>query len=189
MSSTNDDPDHSMCPNSSNSWCRCNWAIAKKENVPTHKNRLPGDVRAALEPVFARLSDEDLLQQCSNGKTQNTSECLHFVIWSQASKNCYVSLLSVSILDQRRKWQQVWAVVPPAALCGATLGKTVKGSKSPATSSRRVSQTRSFPNGTGQTLFLTPYILFFFTCRQSFKCDFPSFCYLLSFTQPFGILK
>ncbi|KAG0433470.1 hypothetical protein HPB47_019881 [Ixodes persulcatus] len=49
-------------------------------------------VRAALEPVFARLSDENLLARCSEGKRQNASESLHSVIWTQTSKNANASL-------------------------------------------------------------------------------------------------
>ncbi|KAG0415448.1 hypothetical protein HPB47_007390 [Ixodes persulcatus] len=51
---------------------------------------------SALEPVFARLSDENLLERCSDRKTQNASECLHSVIWAQTSKNSHASLLSVT---------------------------------------------------------------------------------------------
>ncbi|KAH7976442.1 hypothetical protein HPB52_014254 [Rhipicephalus sanguineus] len=50
---------------------------------------------AALEPVFARLSDESLLARCCEGKTQNASESLHSVIWTQTSKNGNASLESV----------------------------------------------------------------------------------------------
>ncbi|KAG0435122.1 hypothetical protein HPB47_018674 [Ixodes persulcatus] len=50
---------------------------------------------SSLEPVFARLGDKDLLERCSDGKTQNPSESLHAVIWTQTSKNTHASLFSV----------------------------------------------------------------------------------------------
>lgn len=96
MCSTDGAPDHSLCPSGASSWCKYNRAQANNEVPPAHKAPLPDAVRAALEPVFARLSDENLLERCSDGKTQNASECLHSVIWAQTSKNSHASLLSVT---------------------------------------------------------------------------------------------
>lgn len=95
MTSTDSAPDHSKCPDGVDSWCKHNKALANGERPPPHKNPLPDCVRAALEPVFTRLSDEDLLARCSEGKTQNASESLHSVIWTQTSKNANASLESV----------------------------------------------------------------------------------------------
>ncbi|KAM7282574.1 hypothetical protein ISCGN_002720 [Ixodes scapularis] len=95
MTSTDGAPDHSKCPEGAESWCKYNRALANSEPPPPHKNPLPDCVRAALEPVFERLSNEDLLARCSEGKTQNASESLHSVIWTQTSKNANASLDSV----------------------------------------------------------------------------------------------
>ncbi|CAN8004346.1 unnamed protein product [Ixodes hexagonus] len=95
MSSTDESPDHSFCPEGANSWCSYNRALANSEQPRGHKNALPDFVREALEPVFARLGDKDLLERCSDGKTQNPSESLHAVIWAQTSKNTHASLFSV----------------------------------------------------------------------------------------------
>ncbi|CAN8014554.1 unnamed protein product [Ixodes persulcatus] len=95
MSSTDESPDHSFCPEGANSWCSYNRALANSEQPRGHKNALPDFVREALEPVFARLGDKDLLERCSDGKTQNPSESLHAVIWAQTSKNTHTSLFSV----------------------------------------------------------------------------------------------
>ncbi|CAN7946066.1 unnamed protein product [Ixodes pacificus] len=95
MTSTDSAPDHSKCPDGAESWCKFNRALANSEPPPPHKNPLPDCVRAALEPVFERLSNEDLLARCSEGKTQNASESLHSVIWTQTSKNANASLDSV----------------------------------------------------------------------------------------------
>ncbi|KAH9364082.1 hypothetical protein HPB48_012980 [Haemaphysalis longicornis] len=78
------------------SWCKFNRAVANGEALPPHKDPLPDSVRATLEPIFDRLSDEALLERCADGKTQNASECLHSVIWTQASKNQHASLLSIT---------------------------------------------------------------------------------------------
>ncbi|KAH7935006.1 hypothetical protein HPB52_002651 [Rhipicephalus sanguineus] len=95
MTSTDDAPKHSKCPEGASSWCKYNRALANGESPPSHKNALPACVGAALEPVFARLSDESLLARCCEGKTQNASESLHSVIWTQTSKNGNASLESV----------------------------------------------------------------------------------------------
>ncbi|KAH7984846.1 hypothetical protein HPB52_024496 [Rhipicephalus sanguineus] len=95
MTSTDDAPKHSKCPEGASSWCKYNRALANVESPPSHKNALPACVGAALEPVFARLSDESLLARCCEGKTQNASESLHSVIWTQTSTNGNASLESV----------------------------------------------------------------------------------------------
>ncbi|KAH7984678.1 hypothetical protein HPB52_023507 [Rhipicephalus sanguineus] len=76
MTSTDDAPKHSKCPEGASSWCKYNRALANGE-------------------IFARLSDESLLARCCEGKTQNASESLHSVIWTQTSKNGNASLESV----------------------------------------------------------------------------------------------
>lgn len=95
ITSTDDAPNHSKCPEGADSWCKYNRALANGDLPPPHKNALPACVGAALEPVFARLSDESLLARCSEGKTQNASESLHSLIWTQTSKNGNASLESV----------------------------------------------------------------------------------------------
>ncbi|CAN7983167.1 unnamed protein product [Ixodes pacificus] len=95
MTSTDEAPDHSHCPEGDSSWCSYNRALANHEEPPPHKNPLPGFIRTALEPVFERLGDRALLKRCSDGMTQNAIECLHSVIWGQNSKNTHDSLLSV----------------------------------------------------------------------------------------------
>ncbi|KAH7972452.1 hypothetical protein HPB52_012440 [Rhipicephalus sanguineus] len=64
------------------------YGYALRSNI----NDVPAMKRA---PVFARLSDESLLARCCEGKTQNASESLHSVIWTQTSKNGNASLESV----------------------------------------------------------------------------------------------
>ncbi|CAN7947863.1 unnamed protein product [Ixodes hexagonus] len=95
MTSTDEAPDHSHCPEGYSCWCSYNRALANHEEPPPHKNPLPGFIRTALEPVFERLGDRALLKRCSDGMTQNAIECLHSVIWGQNSKNTHDSLLSV----------------------------------------------------------------------------------------------
>ncbi|KAH9367712.1 hypothetical protein HPB48_002551 [Haemaphysalis longicornis] len=86
---------HSLCPTGPDSWCRHNAAKAKGEPAPKHRYNLPPHVCEALLPVYERLADHKLLERCQRGKTQNSNESLHSVIWSLAPKERHASLHSV----------------------------------------------------------------------------------------------
>ncbi|KAH9360930.1 hypothetical protein HPB48_007011 [Haemaphysalis longicornis] len=75
--------------------CRQNAAKAKGEPAPKHRYNLPPHVCKALLPVYERLSDEKLLQRCLQGKTQNSNESLHSMIWALAPKQKHASLFTV----------------------------------------------------------------------------------------------
>lgn len=95
VTSTDECSDHSLCPAGETSWCRHNAAKAKGEPDPRHAYNLPKDVAEALLPVYTRLSERALLQRCERGKTQNSNESLHSVIWSLAPKEHHASLFAV----------------------------------------------------------------------------------------------
>lgn len=95
VTSTDECSDHSLCPAGESSWCRHNAAKAKGEPDPKHAYNLPKDVAEALLPVYTRLSERALLQRCERGKTQNSNESLHSVIWSLAPKEHHASLFAV----------------------------------------------------------------------------------------------
>lgn len=42
-------------------------------------------------PIFTRLSDESLLERCTQCLTQNANECLHSLIWNKCPKETFVS--------------------------------------------------------------------------------------------------
>ncbi|KAH7945683.1 hypothetical protein HPB49_013992 [Dermacentor silvarum] len=92
--STDEHPNHSLCPSGANSWCKQNAATARGETLPKHRS-LPEHVRKALLPVYERLADQKLLQRCHRGKTQNANESLHSVIWSLMPKTKHASLFAV----------------------------------------------------------------------------------------------
>ncbi|KAH9369087.1 hypothetical protein HPB48_016730 [Haemaphysalis longicornis] len=74
VTSTDDRPNHSLCPQGAASWCKHNAAAAKREPPPKHSYRLPENVSKALLPVYQRLADKRLLQRCQTGKTENANE-------------------------------------------------------------------------------------------------------------------
>lgn len=86
---------HSLCPTGQDSWCRQNAAQAKGEPIPKHRHNLPPHVCKALSPIYERLSDEKLLERCQRGKTQNSNESLHSVVWAHSPKERHASLFSV----------------------------------------------------------------------------------------------
>lgn len=95
ITSTDDEPHHEHCPSGVDSWCKFNSTAALVEPAPPHKLELPAHVRAALLPIYKRLSARELLERCQQGKTWNAIESLNNVIWSLQSKTQFASLLSV----------------------------------------------------------------------------------------------
>ncbi|KAH7964770.1 hypothetical protein HPB49_001251 [Dermacentor silvarum] len=95
ITSTDERPNHSFCPRGLTSWCKHNSAMAKNEPPPKSRYNVPEAVSSALRPIFERLADKKLLQQCMRGQTQNANEALHSVIWSLAPKDKNASLFAV----------------------------------------------------------------------------------------------
>ena len=50
-----------------------------------------------MEPVFLRLSDDDLLDRVQRGDTQNSNESLHSLIWKRVPKHLPSSLQIVEM--------------------------------------------------------------------------------------------
>ena len=48
------------------------------------------EVIAKVEPIYQRLSQDDLLQKCLHGKTQNQNESLNGLIWQRVPKEVFV---------------------------------------------------------------------------------------------------
>ena len=44
-----------------------------------------------LKPIFQLLSDDNLLEKCLHGQTQNANEAFNAVIWTRCAKNIFVS--------------------------------------------------------------------------------------------------
>ena len=43
-----------------------------------------------IEPVYQRLSDEELLSKCVESLSQNVNESIHSLIWSRCPKHIFV---------------------------------------------------------------------------------------------------
>jgi len=91
--SSNENPNHGLCPKDDDTWCKYHIAVKNKEVYDHNKHfHLPSDVMNFIKPIFKDLSDPSLLEKCVKGKTQNPNESLNNVIWSFIPKVIFVRL-------------------------------------------------------------------------------------------------
>ena len=88
--SSKDNNYHSYCPGGKDSWCKYKADIENKTCTFKPGSGLPLQVIALLKPIFARLSDDNLLNKCLHGKTQNQNECFNRVVWDRVPKGTFV---------------------------------------------------------------------------------------------------
>ena len=60
-------------------------------------NRLPEAFMAELDPIFQRLSKDDLLDRCLKGITQNQNEAANGILWSKCPKTKFCGARRVRI--------------------------------------------------------------------------------------------
>ena len=84
VSSTDEEPNHSFCPDGPNAWCKYNL------DPSTYQHRLPQAVVDVIEPIFSELADSDLLCKCLHDQTQNNNESINNVIWKYCPKEVFV---------------------------------------------------------------------------------------------------
>ncbi|KAL8592498.1 hypothetical protein ACOMHN_021440 [Nucella lapillus] len=94
--STDSKPRHELCPVGADSWCFYQTALAQHQVPGPHKTLIHTPLNHEklhqhLKPVYERLTDTQLLSRCVSGKTQNSNECLHSLIWSRCAKDKFVS--------------------------------------------------------------------------------------------------
>ncbi|KAK8731958.1 hypothetical protein OTU49_007358, partial [Cherax quadricarinatus] len=103
-SSTDDNPEHHLCPPGSASWCFYQRALADNLPPPSHstmkvKFHLQPDDFNKVHEIYKDLTRDDMMERCIQGRTQNPNESLHQRIWSYCNKALY-----------RNKWQVDFAV-------------------------------------------------------------------------------
>ncbi|GFO19999.1 hypothetical protein PoB_004650400 [Plakobranchus ocellatus] len=94
--STDATPRHDFCPSGRDSWCFFKSAHATGEPPGPHASRMKTQLDHALlhehlQPIYNRLSDNELLSRCLRHATQNANESLRCVIWSKCSKTKFAS--------------------------------------------------------------------------------------------------
>ena len=96
--STDEDPRHDRCPASTperRTWCSFKRALEDSKPPPAHPHPLPRDIAEALVPVYKRLGDPQLLKRCLSGKTQNSNESFHSLVWRLCPKERWAGLQKV----------------------------------------------------------------------------------------------
>ena len=93
VASTEDNPQHHLCPKGKGSWC----GYQRDSKTYKHKNGIPKPIVELVEPIFDDLADSALLTKCTHGLTQNPNECLNGIIWDRCPKNTYVEQETVAL--------------------------------------------------------------------------------------------
>lgn len=98
--STDELPQHGMCPTDENTWCGYHKA-KKAGKIYKHKHSLPEAVMFAIKPVFRALSDVKLLAKCLHGRTQNPNESFHNCVWERLPKTTFhgFTTLKLGVMD------------------------------------------------------------------------------------------
>ncbi|GFU94875.1 uncharacterized protein TNCV_820981 [Trichonephila clavipes] len=95
--STEDNPQHALCPLGEDSWCGYNRSIVTGEFY-IHKHSLPESILLKVKKVFRDLTEKDLLKKCLHGRTQNPNESLTNVFGSEFLKQ-FLLALKFGVMD------------------------------------------------------------------------------------------
>ncbi|GAB0098331.1 hypothetical protein DMENIID0001_140500 [Sergentomyia squamirostris] len=87
-SSTDDNPEHDLCPQTEDTWCKY-WKAVQEGEEYQHSKPIPAAVVEAITPVYEALTDDNLLERCLGGFTQNNNESFHASIWKLAPKHLH----------------------------------------------------------------------------------------------------
>lgn len=107
MISTDAEPQHEKC---NPEWCKYLQAVAEKK-VFKHSPALSEQVQKYVEPVYQRLTADDLLTRCLGRNTQNNNECYNKSLWAIIPEQNFVcknvveiaAHISLSIFNEGRK--------------------------------------------------------------------------------------
>ncbi|XP_044586088.1 uncharacterized protein LOC123266122 [Cotesia glomerata] len=97
--STDENPNHDMCPKGEDSWCSYQRAEASGEldTYTQDYSPLPPDVLKAIKPIYDDLSNDNLLSRCVGGFNQNNNESFNQLVWEICPKTVNTSSTIVQI--------------------------------------------------------------------------------------------
>ncbi|XP_015187388.1 PREDICTED: uncharacterized protein LOC107072161 isoform X3 [Polistes dominula] len=86
--STDEKPQHEMCPGGEGSWCSWQQALATDtlSSYTYDYTTLSADVAEVIYPIYEDLSNVKLLERCVGGFTQNNNESYNQLIWKKTPK-------------------------------------------------------------------------------------------------------
>ena len=98
-SSTDKKPQHHKCPPGADSWCQYQQAKAEKKlkSFKHDYTALPKEVVDAIKPIYESLTNEEMVQRCIGGFTQNSNESFNQIVWKIMSKTFPASFTIISI--------------------------------------------------------------------------------------------
>ena len=105
LASSEENPQHHLCPKGSSSWCGWQRDVVNKTSLFHSKKGLPPAIVEIIEPIYEALSEESLLIRCLDSYTQNPNKSLNNLIWKRCPKKIYqgkkiVELCSASAVTQ-----------------------------------------------------------------------------------------
>ncbi|KAJ8892490.1 hypothetical protein PR048_005070 [Dryococelus australis] len=81
--STDENPQHTLCPRGEASWCNYRGAEALSQTYKhSDYSHLPLIVVTQMKPIFRDQANLELLKKCVNGQCRNSNESLDNVIWN-----------------------------------------------------------------------------------------------------------
>ena len=88
---------HSFCPRAISSWCK--WQVDRFNETNKYNPRinLPNCIKELIYPIFKDLSSDELLLKCRHGKTQNSNETFHQIIWTKCPKSAYIGRTVINL--------------------------------------------------------------------------------------------
>jgi len=92
---------HQYCPDGPDSWCRFKQDEVNQAKLYKPGPGLPDNIIALIKPIYSRLSSDNLLNKCLDGKTQNQNESLNGMFWNKVPKSVFVGadVLELGIYD------------------------------------------------------------------------------------------
>ena len=95
--STDENPDHDLCPPGEESWCGFQRDISKGTADYVYNSPIPEAVADTIYPTFEALRDKSLLSQCLHGGPPNQNEATNGLIWQRATKEMHASTPTVEL--------------------------------------------------------------------------------------------
>jgi hypothetical protein len=92
---------HNLCPDGPDGWCRFKQDRANNTSKYKPGAGLPDNILKLVKPIYERLSNDELLKKCLDGKTQNQNESLNGMIWKRLPKIVFVGadVLQLGVYD------------------------------------------------------------------------------------------
>lgn len=88
---------HGQCPVGANSWCKFRRAEFSGSTLNEKSKGLPLTVINAIKKTYMDLCNQELLQRCLHGRTQNANESFNGLLWNIIPKETFVELSTLQL--------------------------------------------------------------------------------------------